>query len=30
MHRCKLPDGSINANASKELCQKVGGQWVKY
>lgn len=29
-HHCRLPDGSINREASQDLCLKVGGQWVKY
>lgn len=29
-HHCRLPDGSINREASQDLCVKVGGQWVKY
>jgi len=30
MYRCRLPDGSTNPDASKELCLKVGGQWVRH
>lgn len=29
-HHCRLPDGSINKDASQDLCQKVGGKWVRY
>ncbi|MBX3723317.1 MAG: hypothetical protein KF713_15845 [Turneriella sp.] len=29
-YHCRLPDGSMNRDASQELCLKVGGQWVKY